>query len=244
MRSLRVFFAHLSFSDWSSFQYLEELVKVHHKKWTAINLDWSYQSTRQKLLSAYWTRIVPLHIFAIICLSVSLSGYAIFKHADPTTFIVVVSLVAAVTYLVLRFCLYSPIFTDDYIPMLDCVIGKLQGNDSKASDETKKAQYSAVTLVLIHLVVNKLAGFSKLPSIKETKEQMTKLYGVSERSFHDALNAVLNADWKHSKRMDTEMADAFKAAGHYFLENKNQAAVNLLSHIQSDLLVSKRPPEW
>ncbi len=71
---------------------------------------------------------------------------------------------------------------------------------------------------------------------------MAKLYGISERSFHDALNSVLNADWKPSKRMDTEMADAFKKAGQYFSATGNMKAVSLLSDIQTDLLVSKKPP--
>ena len=77
---------------------------------------------------------------------------------------------------------------------------------------------------------------------KIPKDEMAKLYGISERSFHDALNSVLNADWEPSKRMDTEMADAFKKAGQYFSATGNMKAVSLLSDIQTDLLVSKKPP--
>ena len=131
---------------------------------------------------------------------------------------------------------------NEYVPLLNNAIETVSGAYLKELDDVKKAQYSAITIVLIHVVTNKLAEFPIQEGGKIPKDEMAKLYGISERSFHDALNCVLNADWKPSKRMDTEMADAFKKAGQYFSATGNMKAVSLLSDIQTDLLISKRPP--
>lgn len=159
-----------------------------------------------------------------------------------TELLAIITVAAVIVYFCLWLWVYKPIYMDEFVPLLNNAIETLSGAYLKELDDVKKAQYSAVTIVLIHVVTNKLAGLPSQEGGKVYKEEMAKLYGISERSFHDALNSVLNADWKPSKRMNTEMADAFKKAGQYFSTTGNMKAVSLVSDIQTDLLVSKKPP--
>lgn len=229
-------------SDFSSSESIEKLAKRHHEKWSKNHSKWSYESTRQKLLSAYWTRVVPAHLFTLFCIVLTAGFFLLFKQEKLIELLTVIFIATVVVYFSLWLWVYNPIYKDEFVPFLNNAIETLSGAYLKELDDVKKAQYSAITIVLIHLVTNKLAGFPLQDGGRVSKGEMAKLYGISERSFHDALNTVLNADWKQSSRMDTEMADAFKKAGQYFSANGNMKAVSLLSDIQTDLLVSKKPP--
>ena len=232
----------ITLSEYSDEECIELMVIRHHEKWASRYAKWSYESTKQKLLSAYWTRVVPLHLFTLFCIVLTCGFFFLFRQQNVTEILVIFSIAAVIVYFSLRIWVYNPIYMDEFVPLLNNTIENLSGVYLKELDNVKKAQYSAITIVLIHIVTNKLAGFPVQEGSKISKDEMAKLYGISERSFHDALNSVLNADWKPSKRMDTEMADAFKKAGQYFSATGNMKAVSLLSDIQTDLLVSKKPP--
>ena len=232
----------ITLSEYSDEECIELMVIRHHGKWASRHSKWSYESTKQKLLSAYWTRIVPLHLFTTFCIVLTFGFFFLFRQQNVTELLALISIAAAIVYFSLRLWVYNPIYMDEFVPLLNNAIEIVSGTYLKELDDVKKAQYSAITIVLIHVVTNKLAGFPFQEGGKISKDEMAKLYGISERSFHDALNSVLNADWKPSKRMDTEMADAFKKAGQYFSATGNMKAVSLLSDIQTDLLVSKKPP--
>lgn len=242
MKNIKSIIDFFTLSDFSSLTSIEELAKRHHEKWSKNYSKWSYESTKQKLLSAYWTRIVPVHLFTLFCIVLTACFFFLLRQQKVTELLAVISIVVVVVYFSLKLWVYNPIYLNEFVPFLNNAIEKLSGAYLKELDDVKKAQYSAITIVLIHIVTNKLAGFPIQEGGKVSKDEMSKLYGISERSFHDALNSVLNADWKQSKRMDTEMADAFKKAGHYFSATGNIKAVNLLSDIQTDLLISKKPP--
>ena len=232
----------ITFSGYSSPDFIELMVQRHHAKWVIRYPKWSYESTKLKLLSAYWSRLVTFHFIAIFSLILIVGFLFVFRHENATVRIAIISSVTVITFITLRLFVYSPIYMNEYVPLLNNAIETLSGDYLKEIDDVKKAQYSAITIVLIHIVTNKLGGFPVPAGNKIPKDEMAKLYGISERSFHDALNSVINADWKPSKRMDTEMADAFKKAGQYFSATGNMKAVSLLSDIQTDLLVSKKPP--
>ncbi len=242
MKNLKSVIDFFTLSDFSSLTSIEELAKRHHEKWSKNYSKWSYESTKQKLLSAYWTRVVPLHLFTLICITLTACFFYLFRQQNITEILAISSIFALIVYFSLWLWVYNPIYMNEFVPLLNNVIETLSGAYLEELDNVKKAQYSAITIVLIHVVTYKLAGFPVQEGGKISKDEMAKLYGISERSFHDALNSVLNADWKSSKRMDTEMADAFKKAGQYFSATGNMKAVSLLSDIQTDLLVSKKPP--
>ena len=242
MKNLKPVIDFFTLSDFSSSESIKDLARRHHEKWSRDYSKWSYESTKQKLLSAYWTRVVPLHLFTIFCIVLTFGFFFLFRQQNVNEILVIISIAAVIVYFSLRLWVYNPIYMDEFVPLLNNAVEIVSGAYLKELDDVKKAQYSAITIVLIHVVTNKLAGFPIQEGGKISKDEMAKLYGISERSFHDALNTVLNADWKPSKRMDTEMADAFKKAGQYFSATGNMKAVSLLSDIQTDLLVSKKPP--
>lgn len=242
MKNLKPVVDFFTLSEFSSSESIEGLVRRHHEKWSKNYSKWSYESTKQKLLSAYWTRVVPAHLFTLFCIVLTACFFFLFRQEKITELLAVIFIAAVIVYFSLWLWLYNPIYKNEFVPLLNNSIEIISGAFLKELDDVKKAQYSAVTIVLIHIVTNKLAGFPIQEGGKISKEEMAKLYGISERSFHDALNSVLNADWKQSKRMDTEMADAFKKAGQYFSATGNMKAVSLLSDIQTDLLISRKPP--
>ena len=164
---------------------------------------------------------------------ITLSGYSDalrFKVENLSSFAVVVMCVAIIIYFVLRAILYNPIYVNDYLPLLNHVVEKLSGAYLKELDGVKKGQYSAVAIVLIQAVTNKLAGFPKPTGSKITKDQLAKLYGVS--------------NWKSGPRIDREIADAFGEAKEYFSAIGSEQAVKLLDSIKLDVLVKRLPPTY
>lgn len=234
----------VTFSEYSSLAQLEPLVQQQHEKWMERYPKWSHESTKQKLLSAYWTRIVPMHFFTLFSLVLVASFFFLFRLQNLTELVTIIFTTASITYIVLRVWIYNPNYLNEYIPLLNHVTEKLSGSYLKELDAVKKGQFSAVTIVLIQQVTNRLAGFPSLTGSKITKDKLAKLYGVSERSFHDALNIVLKASWKAGGRIDTEIADAFGDAREYFSAIGNKEAAKLLDDIKLDVLVKRQPPSY
>lgn len=231
-------------SGYAEADQMEKMVQRHHEKWTERYSKWSYESTKQKLLSAYWTTIVPLHFICIFSSALILSLLIPIRTEDLPSITVVVFCVVFVAVIVLRLTLYKPVYLNDYLPLLNHTTEKLSGAYLKELDTVKKGQYSSVAIVLIHAVTNKLAGFPKPTGSKITKDQLVKLCGISERSLHDAMNIVFKANWKTSPRMDTEIADAFGEAREYFSATGNSEAAKLLDDIKLDVLVKRQPPSY
>ena len=244
MKNFRELIRFITLSGYSDADYIEAMVLRHHEKWASRYSKWSYESTKQKLMSAYRTWIVLLHFFSLLSLTIIVSFLLRFKVENLSSFAVIVMCFAVIIYFILRAILYNPIYVNDYLPLLNHVVEKLSGDYLKELDGVKKGQYSAVSIVLIQAVTNKLAGFPKPTGSKITKDQLAKLYGVSERSFHDALNIVLKANWKSGPRIDREIADAFGEAKEYFSVTGSEQAVKLLDSIKLDVLVKRLPPTY
>jgi hypothetical protein len=244
MNSTKELLGFITLSDYSNVGYVEGFFIRHHEKWSSKYSRWSHDSTKQKLLSAYWTRIIPLHFF-ILFTSVFVV-YLLFsgQHENLTLFVAVIFAYGLAIFIILRFLIYRPLFMNDFLPLLNHVSEKLSGSFLKELESVKKEQYSAVAIVLIQVVTSKLAGFTKPTGSKITKDQLAKLYGISERSFHDALNIVLKGSWKSSPRMDTEIADAFGEAREYFSLTGNLEADKLLDKIKMDVLIKRQPPTY
>lgn len=75
MTGTKKLLAIITLSGYGDENHVESFVKRHHDKWESQYSKWSYESTKQKLLAAYGTRIVPMH-FSIPFLSGGLIVYA------------------------------------------------------------------------------------------------------------------------------------------------------------------------
>lgn len=78
LKNLRSVIDFFTFSDYSFLTSIEGLAKRHHEKWSKNYSKWSYESTKQKLLSAYWTIIVPAHLFTLFCVVVTVCFFFYF----------------------------------------------------------------------------------------------------------------------------------------------------------------------
>lgn len=127
MRNLKPVVDFFTLSDFSSSDSIEELVQRHHEKWSKNYSKWSYESTKQKLLSAYWTRVVPLHLFTIFCIVLTAVFFFLFRQKNVTEILVIISIAAFIVYFSLRLWVYTPIYMDEFVPLLSNAIENLSG---------------------------------------------------------------------------------------------------------------------
>ena len=55
MKNFRELIRFITLSGYSDADYIEAMVLRHHEKWASRYAKWSYESTKQKLLSSRWT---------------------------------------------------------------------------------------------------------------------------------------------------------------------------------------------
>lgn len=79
MKNFRELIRFITLSGYSDADYIEAMVLRHHGKWASRYTKWGYESTKQKLLSAYWTRVVSVHLFTLFCIVLTLYFFFLFR---------------------------------------------------------------------------------------------------------------------------------------------------------------------
>ncbi len=127
MKNFRELIRFITLSGYSDADYIKAMALRHHEKWASRYAKWSYESTKQKLLSAYWTRVVPLHLFTIFCIVLTCVFFFLFRQQNVTEILVIFSIAAVIVYFSLRLWVYNPLYMDEFVPLLNNAIETLSG---------------------------------------------------------------------------------------------------------------------
>src|SRR5882762_3967700 len=99
------------------------------------------------------------------------------------------------------------------------------------------AVFGRKPFMLIHHVLNEMAGLER-PLINTASAQLlARQYGVSPKSIGPALQLILQAEWnRKSIRKRTEIMDDFETAKEHFRQLSETRAIQLLEKLQNKIL--------
>jgi hypothetical protein len=176
---------------------------------------WSTKSTRQKLLASYWLKEVLNHfgfIFGVPALVLMLT------FPEKAVILAVVLAVGFITFAVLWFFHYWPVFLSIFLPNLESVKETYEQKQLEQLEKCKRAQLSNSALVLIYYVLDKVSGVNTLQCNDRFAALLTRLYGVDSGSIKKNLELIFGNKKTVSPRKLTEIQNRFQEAYDFFQE--------------------------
>ena len=205
-----------------------------HEKFQTEDPNWSTAATKQKLISAYWLRKVPIH-FATI-LTISLIAFSIFGELHLTDKLIVNLFVASFTcYLVLLAFHYKPEFMHNYLPQVENATAVYEEKQNEKMQKCRQAQLPNFSLTLLFFVFAQLNGIELLRNDEKVSLLLTKIYGIDPGSIKKNLDLLISADGsaKISDRKITEIRNRFNDVYQVLEELRLEGAMTQLKKIES-----------
>ncbi|MET0464176.1 MAG: hypothetical protein ABW007_13520 [Chitinophagaceae bacterium] len=132
-----------------------------HERFQTEDPDWSTAATRQKLISFYWLRKVPIHFLAILV--ISLIALSIFGELLLTDKLIVNLFVASFScYIVLLVFHYKPEFMRNYLPQVENATALYEQRLNEKIQKCRQAQLPNFSLTLLFFVFAQLNGIEIL----------------------------------------------------------------------------------
>jgi hypothetical protein len=102
---------------------------------------WGMDSTRQRLISAYWFTHVLKHFGTIF--GIALVASLLFAHRIDKTVFLQIFVAGAISFLILLFFHYLPNFTADFLPKLDAIRTLYESEQQRATIRQLQEQLTA-----------------------------------------------------------------------------------------------------
>ncbi|WP_343689966.1 hypothetical protein [Chitinophaga sp.] len=135
-----------TFSTPENFEYIELLLNNTHLHFSKAIPAWSIQASKRKLITYYWYSHVLPHFISLLVLST-----LIMLMIDFSAFhILPILLTGILSWPILIFCLYGPLFYSDFLLKLDTAISIYEGDHIKALKKCQQKQMSNLALAIIY----------------------------------------------------------------------------------------------
>ncbi len=126
IKKLRTF---LTFDTPLEMNNISSLFSTTHSQYQQLIPEWSYSSTRQKMIGTYWFTHVIAHFAAMIALPVLLL-WTITRHFDAGCLAVVLT-VALFYFMVQLVASYWPSYISNFLPKLEAVMSKYKNEQQQ-----------------------------------------------------------------------------------------------------------------
>lgn len=207
--------AYITFELPSDINYTREKFTTSHIKHQKNLAGWSTTSTRQKMVAAYWLDDVLKH-FAIIF--VVPASVAVITSSEKVVAFGVVMVVAFITFIVLWFFHYWPVFLSIFLPNLESVKETYEQKQLEQLEKCRRVQLSNGALVLIYYVFDKVSSLNTLQCNDRFAGLLTKIYGVDSGSIKKNLELIFGNRKTLPARKLTELQNQFQEAYDFFEE--------------------------
>lgn len=206
---------------------------VTHEVQTAIMPSWNIEGTRRKLIAQYWYKHVLYHFLLLV--SIALLIILPFGIYFNLLYLSVLCMIGAISFVVIYFCIYLPIFSSAFLPQLETLI---ENHKSRRIElpQTKsvKTQSKIPALTLTLYVLFKTAGVERLASDAFSAQMLNRLTGVDTDSIKENLRRII-----HPKNLTPkERAEVIKGtavARTYFEKLSHPPAIKLLDELERKL---------
>jgi hypothetical protein len=213
-----------------------------HQKSARHTPGWCASSTRFKLISDYWFRSVLAHfavVFSIPALIILFAVSADWNDAGVKA--TGILLAGIISYAVLYFFHYRPVYSSVFLPRLEAVKESFEQKQMQQTEKCRQAQLSNFALTLIFFVFDKVYHLDVLQCDDKSAKLMAKLYGVDEGSLKKNLALIVGKAKPLSPRKATEMRNQFEEAFSFLQDINCKEGIALLQKTESRLLSEKAP---
>jgi len=208
-----------------------------HKRYQTEDPQWSTAATRQKLISSYWLRLVPLHFAGILATALIIVSLA--DDLPVTTWLAAVLFAASfISYVVLSAFHYKPNFLYHYLPHLENAKEAYEGKQNEQLEKCRQAQLSNLSLSLLFFVFAQKNGIDILRNDDRISKLLTKVFGVDSGSIKKNLDLIITSTkvTKMTERRMTELQNRFIETYQFLDELGLEEAARFLAKIEVRLL--------
>ncbi|TXJ27602.1 MAG: hypothetical protein E6Q24_07140 [Chitinophagaceae bacterium] len=205
-----------------------------HERFQTEDPNWSTAATKQKLISAYWLRSVPIHFLGI--LTISLIALSIVGEMQVTDKLIANLFVASVScYLVLLVFHYTPEFMHNYLPQVENATAIYEERQNENMLKCRQAQLPNFSLTLLFFVFAQINGIEILHNDEKVSKLLMKIYGIDPGSIKKNLDMLISPRSlsKVSNRKMTEIRNCFNDVYQVFEELHLEDAVDYLKRLES-----------
>lgn len=211
-----------------------------HQKSARHVQGWCAASTRFKLISDYWFSSVLSHFAVVFSIPALIILFAVSTDLNDVGIKATGILLAGViSYTVLYFFHYRPVYSSVFLPRLEAVKENFEQKQLQQTEKCRQAQLSNFALTLIFYVFDKVYHLNVLQCDDKSAKLMAKLYGVDEGSLKKNLALIVGKAKPLSPRKATEMRNQFDEAFRFLQDINCAAGIALLQQTESRLLNEK-----
>ncbi len=193
---------------------------------------WSTNSTKQKVMAAYWTKDVLVHFAFVFGLPALLMFFtpAYFNFE----FIPAVFVAGLVTFPVMFLFHYWPGFHNRFLPYLETVKETFEKSQLEQMEKCRQSQLSNFSLALFFLVISKINFLKPLQCNDHSSALLKKLYGVDQGSLKKNLELILIPVKRKNltERKITELRNRFEETFKFMEELQFSAGIEELKKVE------------
>ena len=209
----------------------ERFTSIHNAEQNNI-AAWSTNSTRQKVIAAYWSKDVLAHfgfVFGLPALLMFLTP-AYFNF----TFLPAVFVAGLVTFPVMFLFHYLPGFHNKFLPHVETVKETFERSQREQVEKCRQAQLSNFSLALFFLVISKINSLKPLQCNDQSSAVLKKLYGVDAGGLKKHLELILIPMKRKSltERKITELRNRFEETFKFMEELHFEAGIEELKKVE------------
>jgi hypothetical protein len=192
---------------------------------------WSTNSTRQKVIAAYWLTHVLKHCLFLF----SLSGLTVLvtKLEFRLYYLSGFFLAGLVIFPVLLLFHYWPGYSYVFLPKLETVKESFEQKQTEQLEKCRQAQLSNFALSLVFYVFDKTSSINTLQCNDQSAGLLMQLYGVDKGSMKKNLELILGKKHQLLPRKYTEIQNRFGEAYAFFEELQFTKGIQILSELEA-----------
>lgn len=187
-----------------------QFAKTHLTRQAQIS-DWSTASTRQQLISIYWSKYMPSHFAVLLGLPAAII-FSLDHHNDQLVFYLGVLLVAGlISFSCMYLFYYRQIYSAFYLPLIETAKESYEHKQAEQLEKCRQAQLSNFALSLFFFVFADINRLGPLTCDDYSANLLMKLYGVDPGSIKKSFELILGTAKRKNltDRKVTELRNRF-----------------------------------
>ncbi|UPK72480.1 hypothetical protein [Chitinophaga filiformis] len=180
-----------------NYNYIYSRFRKTHEKQHDIYASWPAEATRRQLINEYWINALWHYLLLFVVAAVVVLLYNGLLNGMCMLASVTLGMAA---YLPLYILLYRPIFTGEFLPMLETAIAAYEGRERAWLEKCKQDQLSNRALVFLFYAFDKTSKANCLTPSDKCADLLHKIFGSSP----DGIKKALELIFKKEKRAKLE----------------------------------------
>ncbi|SHN34502.1 hypothetical protein [Chitinophaga sp. CF418] len=213
------------------YSYVYSYFRKTHEGQRDIYASWPVEATRSQLINKYWNNALWHYLLLVVVAAVAVG---LFNMQLNGMYMLAGVALGMAAYLPLYFLLYRPIFTSEFLPMLETAIAAYEGRERAWLEKCKQDQLSNRALVLLFYAFDKASKANYLNPSDRCADLLHKIFGASPDGIKKALDLIFKKD-KRAKlghRHFVEVGKSFEEAYAVLEAMQFSEGIQQLKHLE------------